>query len=235
MGRSVKGGRRPSRSDATGGSALEGPARTGRTLDSRDAPRNCQRHHPPAAQPPGPSRAEPVGHAVRHHRDTIARADASEGAASSDGVLTVCNTGPVIAPQDVPGLLEPLRRRVERRHAAGEEAGLGFSIVASIARAHGAELTARARPSPGGGLTVRVVFPVASTVGETPGRLTGQPNGRSTVYGRDNEQARPSRLPYASPVPSVPIDPFVLPGGQPVPRERPAPGGRSSRGGPPVR
>ncbi|MGW6685574.1 sensor histidine kinase [Streptomyces sp. NPDC054961] len=146
-------------------------------------------------------------HAVRHSR-TGGRLEVET---SSDGVLTVCNTGPVIAPQDVPGLLEPFRRRAERQHTAGEGAGLGLSTVASIARAHGAEPTARADPGPGGGLTVRVRFPAASTVEETPGRLTGQPNRRSAVYGRDNEQARPSRLP------SVPSVPFVLPGERPVP------------------
>lgn len=50
-------------------------------------------------------------------------------------------------------------RRAERQHTAGEGAGLGLSIVASIARAHGAELTAEANPGPEGGLTVRVRFP----------------------------------------------------------------------------
>ncbi|MGW7315170.1 ATP-binding protein [Streptomyces sp. NPDC054865] len=71
------------------------------------------------------------------------------------------NTGPQIAAADVPRLLEPFRRRAERRHTAGEGAGLGLSIVASIARAHGAELLAEANPEPAGGLTVRVRFPVA--------------------------------------------------------------------------
>ncbi|CAL9448201.1 hypothetical protein SUDANB120_02388 [Streptomyces sp. enrichment culture] len=44
-GRSVKGGRRPSRSDATAGSALEGPARPGNNRTARDA------------RPPAPSRS----------------------------------------------------------------------------------------------------------------------------------------------------------------------------------
>lgn len=113
-----------------------------------------------------------LANAVRHNR----AGGRLEVETSSDGVLTVCNTGPVIDPADVPRLLEPFRRRAERQHTAGEGAGLGLSIVASIARAHGAELTARANPSPGGGLTVRVWFPAASAAEETPGRLTGQPN-----------------------------------------------------------
>ncbi|MGW6709051.1 sensor histidine kinase [Streptomyces sp. NPDC054956] len=111
-----------------------------------------------------------LANAVRHNR----AGGRLEVATSTDGVLTVSNTGPVIDPQDVPRLLEPFRRRAERQHKPGEGAGLGLSIVASIARAHGAELTARANPAPGGGLTVRVWFPAAPPAGETPGSLTGQ-------------------------------------------------------------
>ncbi|MEU9179765.1 ATP-binding protein [Streptomyces sp. NPDC048550] len=97
-----------------------------------------------------------LGNAVRHNRPG-GRIGVSTCA---DGELTVSNTGPVIEPADVPRLLEPFRRRPERQHTAGEGAGLGLSIVASIARAHGAKLVARANPAPDGGLTVRVRFPV---------------------------------------------------------------------------
>lgn len=106
-----------------------------------------------------------LANAVRHNR----AGGRLEVATSTDGVLTVSNTGPVIDPRDVPRLLEPFRRRAERQHTAGEGAGLGLSIVSSIARAHGAELTARANPAPGGGLTVRVWFPDAPPGEETPG------------------------------------------------------------------
>ncbi|MFJ7272568.1 sensor histidine kinase [Streptomyces sp. NPDC099050] len=110
-----------------------------------------------------------LANAVRHNR----AGGRLEVTVSREGVLTVSNTGPVIEPQDVPRLLEPFRRRAERQHTVGEGAGLGLSIVASIARAHGAELTARANPAPGGGLMVRVRFPAgapaARPAGETPG------------------------------------------------------------------
>lgn len=71
--------------------------------------------------------------------------------------LEVVNTGPTVAPESVPLLFEPFRRAQARRHAPGEGAGLGLSIVASVARAHGGEATARANP--GGGLTARVTLP----------------------------------------------------------------------------
>ncbi|WP_420716838.1 ATP-binding protein [Streptomyces sp. H27-H5] len=106
-----------------------------------------------------------LANAVRHNR-ACGRVSVTT---SPDGSLTVSNTGPVIEPDDVPRLLEPFRRRAERLHTAGEGAGLGLSIVASIARAHGAELRAWANPAPEGGLTVRVEFPA-------PGRPTPTPD-----------------------------------------------------------
>ncbi|MFD9373583.1 ATP-binding protein [Streptomyces sp. NPDC060020] len=105
-----------------------------------------------------------LGHLLRNLLINAVRHNRAGGrisvTTSAEGELTVSNTGPVIDPADVPGLLEPFRRRAERQHTAGEGAGLGLSIVASIARAHGAELTAEANPDPEGGLTVRVLFPV---------------------------------------------------------------------------
>ncbi|MER5966634.1 ATP-binding protein [Streptomyces sp. NPDC002057] len=71
--------------------------------------------------------------------------------------IEVTNTGPEIPPGTVPLLFEPFRRLTERTHAPGEGAGLGLSIVESIARAHDA--TTEAFPNAeGGGLTVRVRF-----------------------------------------------------------------------------
>ncbi|MEY2228324.1 MULTISPECIES: ATP-binding protein [Streptomyces] len=105
-----------------------------------------------------------LGHLLRNLLINAVRHNRADGrisvSTSAEGELTVSNTGPVIDPADVPGLLEPFRRRAERLHTAGEGAGLGLSIVASIARAHGAELAARANPAPEGGLTVRVRFPL---------------------------------------------------------------------------
>lgn len=70
--------------------------------------------------------------------------------------LEVANSGPVIPPAEVPALFDPFHRRAR---VAAEGAGLGLSIVRSVAHAHGGEVTATARPE--GGLVVVVSLPAA--------------------------------------------------------------------------
>jgi signal transduction histidine kinase len=72
--------------------------------------------------------------------------------------LTVSNTGPVIPRYEIPGLFEPFRRYGAERVDRDRGAGLGLSIVRSVTRAHGGEVTAE--PRDGGGLLVRVTLPL---------------------------------------------------------------------------
>ncbi|MEU6408688.1 HAMP domain-containing sensor histidine kinase [Microbispora sp. NPDC046933] len=74
--------------------------------------------------------------------------------ALAGGALTVRNTGPEVPAERFGDLFAPFRRLHTTR---GQGAGLGLSIVASIATAH--EAAVRARPNPGGGLEVAVTFP----------------------------------------------------------------------------
>lgn len=83
------------------------------------------------------------------------------------GQLVVENTGPVVAPSDLGVIFEPFRRlaSTERLAEAGAAssvrgAGLGLSIVRSVAAAHGGSARALARPD--GGLVVTVVLPSSS-------------------------------------------------------------------------
>ncbi|MCP2338979.1 sensor histidine kinase [Actinomadura rupiterrae] len=76
-------------------------------------------------------------------------------------VLVVANSGPHVPDDEVGLLFEPFRRSTAGRLARRDGLGLGLSIVAAIAEAHDACVTAR--PGPEGGLVVRVAFPLAAT------------------------------------------------------------------------
>jgi signal transduction histidine kinase len=72
--------------------------------------------------------------------------------------VRVTNSGPRVPPERVPYLFEPFQRLSRERTSSGRGAGLGLSIVRSVARAHGGEVSARARAE--GGLAVEVELPV---------------------------------------------------------------------------
>lgn len=71
--------------------------------------------------------------------------------------IEVSNTGPAVPLYDIPALFEPFRRLGPDRLVTARGAGLGLSIVRSIARAHDGEVTAR--PRDGGGLVVTASLP----------------------------------------------------------------------------
>jgi signal transduction histidine kinase len=120
-----------------------------------------------------------VDNAVRHN----VRGGAVEvGTAVLGGraVLSVFNTGPPIPPAQVGRLFQPFQRGGAARTGSHEGAGLGLSIVAAIAQAHGAWLQAHALAW--GGLGVQAGFPLAAqgpTVTQGPPAEAGGPCARS--------------------------------------------------------
>jgi signal transduction histidine kinase len=97
-----------------------------------------------------------VDNAVRYNV-TGGRVDVTLTAAAAETTLTVTNTGPPVPPDQVSRLLEPFQRGAADQTAGPNGLGLGLSIVAEIAKVHGAGLAVRPRPE--GGLTVAVSFP----------------------------------------------------------------------------
>ncbi|MEU5863086.1 HAMP domain-containing sensor histidine kinase [Nonomuraea sp. NPDC047529] len=73
--------------------------------------------------------------------------------------VEVGNSGPSVPPYDVPLLFKPFHRHGAERVVTGMSAGLGLSIVRSVAVAHGGDVTAR--PREGGGLIVTATLPAA--------------------------------------------------------------------------
>jgi signal transduction histidine kinase len=82
------------------------------------------------------------------------------------GVVEVFNTGPVLEPAEVAGLVEPFRRAGPDRTRDDGGAGLGLSIVDAIVNVHGGTMLLSARDE--GGLHVRVELPVAESVPTAP-------------------------------------------------------------------
>ncbi|HKN97822.1 MAG TPA: HAMP domain-containing sensor histidine kinase [Pseudonocardiaceae bacterium] len=97
-----------------------------------------------------------VDNAYRHNT-AGGRVDVRTGVRDGQAVLTVANTGPVIAAAEITRLLEPFQRLAGERTSHPDGHGLGLSIVAAVATAHDARLTVQ--PRPGGGLDVELTFP----------------------------------------------------------------------------
>jgi len=97
-----------------------------------------------------------LDNALRHN---AAGGSVALGTATVDGraTLTVRNTGPVIAREDLDRLFQPFQRHGAQRlgHAGGGH-GLGLAIVRAIAAAHGAALIPAVQES--GGLAIEVRF-----------------------------------------------------------------------------
>jgi signal transduction histidine kinase len=93
-----------------------------------------------------------------------------EVATGTDGraVVRVANGGRAIPPDQVEGLFEPFRRLKGRVASPARGAGLGLSIVRSVARAHGGDAHARALPDGGLEVTVRLPTHAAATMAIPP-------------------------------------------------------------------
>ena len=102
-----------------------------------------------------------VDNAIRYNI-TGGHVEVELAATATKTTLTVTNTGPPVPPDQVSRLLEPFQRAAPDRAASPNGLGLGLSIVADIAKAHGASLAVHPRPE--GGLTVAVSFPADPAV-----------------------------------------------------------------------
>jgi signal transduction histidine kinase len=94
-----------------------------------------------------------VENAVRHNRPG-GWVEVDTGRAGPLAVVRVANGGPPIPPDQVANLFEPFRRLEADRTGSDRGAGLGLSIVRSVATAHGGRATASALED--GGLEVTV-------------------------------------------------------------------------------
>jgi signal transduction histidine kinase len=97
-----------------------------------------------------------VDNALRHNT-ADGRIEVATSTTAGRASLSVRNTGPVVPPDQVERLFQPFQQLGGQRIRRTAGHGLGLAIVHAIARAHGATLSARARPA--GGLDIEVSFP----------------------------------------------------------------------------
>ena len=107
-----------------------------------------------------------LDNAIRYNLPEHGEISVTTGTLDGTAHLTVDNTGPPVPPYELPGLFEPFRRLPTSERladatmtSASRGAGLGLSIVRSVAHAHGGDV--HATPRQDGGLTVRVRLPAA--------------------------------------------------------------------------
>ncbi|MEU5634412.1 sensor histidine kinase [Streptomyces rishiriensis] len=99
-----------------------------------------------------------VQNAVRYNVPEDGWVEVTTDVRHGQAVLVVSNTGPVVPAYEIDNLFEPFRRLRTERTGSDKGVGLGLSIVRSVARAHGGHIVAE--PREGGGLVMRVTFPV---------------------------------------------------------------------------
>lgn len=101
-----------------------------------------------------------VSNAIRHNvvRGRIAVTTRTQ---AGRPLLSVANTGPLIAAAQLPRMFQPFERLGSPPRTPADGVGLGLAIVRSIADAHHATVAANA-PA-GGGLEVEIRFPAGSS------------------------------------------------------------------------
>jgi signal transduction histidine kinase len=97
-----------------------------------------------------------IDNALRHNLPRGSVEVRTATTSTGQAIVSVANSGPLVPPAELERLFQPFQRLGAARTDHSDGIGLGLSIVAAIATAHGATLTTRAQA--GGGLGIEVRF-----------------------------------------------------------------------------
>jgi signal transduction histidine kinase len=174
---------------------------TEEVLLARRAEVRRRKLHLDAALHPTPALGDPrlaerlvsnlVDNAIRHNQPAgWVQVQTSTGPGRAE--LSIGNSGPAVPPAEVERLLRPFQRGGADRTGHRQGHGLGLSIVAAVAAAHGAELRVRARPQ--GGLHVTVHFPAPNGAPPAGTATQAQAAGRKASAAPTQAGSNPNRL-----------------------------------------
>jgi heavy metal sensor kinase len=96
-----------------------------------------------------------LGNAIEYSRESGEVSIAGEKQNGSV-IVSVSNTGPGIAPEDLPRIFERFYRADRARSGNGGHTGLGLAISKAIVEAHGGSIEAASQPGVGATFTVRL-------------------------------------------------------------------------------
>jgi signal transduction histidine kinase len=99
-----------------------------------------------------------IDNAIRHNHPH-GHVEITTQTSGTQATLTVTNSGPVIADNQIQRLLQPFQKLAPDRHSRRDGYGLGLAIVNAVAQAHHATLTTSARPEGGLAITIRFAHP----------------------------------------------------------------------------
>jgi two-component system, OmpR family, sensor kinase len=97
---------------------------------------------------------------VRAHTPPAAPVRVSVGTANGEASIEVADAGPGLSPEEADRVFERFYRADASRSRASGGIGLGLSIVAAVAEAHGGRVSAESEP--GRGSTFRITLPLLS-------------------------------------------------------------------------
>lgn len=123
-----------------------------------------------------------VDNAIRHNHPG-GFVEITTQASGTQATLTIANSGPVVADDQVPRLLQPFQRLSPDRSGHPDGYGLGLAIVHAVAQAHHSTLAACARPEGGLCITVRFTGTLAPTI-PIATRLADRDGGRGSLAGQ---------------------------------------------------
>lgn len=114
-----------------------------------------------------------LDNAIKHSPPTV-RLHAGHTVDGTSAEITVADSGPGIASEDLPHLFDRFGKFSQKKKSPGRGLGIGLSIVKNLVERQGGQISVRSRPGEGSQFVFTV--PLARNATKTPAHLTGAEN-----------------------------------------------------------